>query len=99
VHREFVAAIDNHGSLGQTDSQLLGHVATVSATVAPALAAVSSSWRWRVNGVPVPGATGRTFVPRRADRGATVTVRETFRATGYRPARVSSPRTSRVGRR
>lgn len=29
MHREFVAAIDNHGSLGQSDGQLLGHVDTV----------------------------------------------------------------------
>jgi len=71
----------------------------VSATAGPALAAVSSTWHWRVDGVPVPGATGRTFVPQARDAGARVTVRQTFTATGYRSARVDSPRTSSVGRR
>ena len=68
-------------------------------TVICALAAVSSTWHWRVDGVPVPGATGRTFVPQARDAGARVTVRQTFTATGYRSARVDSPRTSSVGRR
>jgi hypothetical protein len=31
THAQFVAAIDNRGSLGQSDSQLLGHVSTVGA--------------------------------------------------------------------
>jgi hypothetical protein len=31
VHTQYVAAIDNKGTLGQTDAQLLGHVSTVGA--------------------------------------------------------------------
>ena len=31
VHTQYVAAIDNKGTLGQTDTQLLGHVSTVGA--------------------------------------------------------------------
>jgi hypothetical protein len=51
---------------------------------------VRLTYQWKVDGVAVPGATSRSFVPRGADRGDDVTVTVTGSRAGY----TSTSRTS-----
>jgi len=57
---------------------------------------VTPAYRWSVAGKPVPGATGRTFTPRPADRGKKVAVTVTARLDGYTTV-VRTSRAATVG--
>ncbi|MDR1824789.1 MAG: hypothetical protein LBR27_05585 [Bifidobacteriaceae bacterium] len=52
--------------------------------------AVTLSYRWRVGGAVVPGATSSTYVPQAADAGQTVSVVVTGTKTGYGTMAVAS---------
>jgi hypothetical protein len=49
-------------------------------------APVTLSYRWKRNGVSIPGATGNTYLPTKADAGAGITVTVTGTKTGYTTA-------------
>lgn len=68
----------------------IGQTLTASASGWPGPATLS--WSWRSNGSPIPGATGKTYVPTLSDGGRTVTVQVTGNQAGLYPSsKVSSP--------
>ncbi|MEV7397427.1 CHAP domain-containing protein [Aeromicrobium sp. NPDC092404] len=72
--------------------------------VGSALVAAPGTWsapaehtyQWYAGGVAVAGATGRTFIPKAAQRGKTIYVRVTARQAGYTSASAVSTGTAAV---
>ncbi|MDR1799724.1 MAG: FIVAR domain-containing protein, partial [Bifidobacteriaceae bacterium] len=92
------AAIDGLAEMGQvvagtvriTGTPEVGATVTADAgTWTPA--GVALSYQWSLNGVPVAGATGTTYVPKAADAGKTLTVTVTGTAPDHHPATETSP--------
>lgn len=54
------------------------------------------SYQWLVAGKAVAGATARTFTPRAADKGRTITVKVTGKKAGYKTASKTSKATKKV---
>jgi hypothetical protein len=65
----------------------VGAVLTAMVPAGTTSTPVTATYQWRVDGLPVPGATAPTFVPTARDLGAKVSVRVTLRAPGYTPDR------------
>ena len=57
---------------------------------------VTFTYRWLRNGVPITGATGKTYRLRSVDRGDRIRVRVTGRKTGYYTKTVTSAATSTI---
>lgn len=57
---------------------------------------VTYSYRWLRNGVPISGATGKTYRLRSVDRGDRIRVRVTGRKAGYYTKTVTSAATSTI---
>lgn len=69
---------------------------TLTATPGTWTSGTALTYRWYVAGKAVSGATGKTFVPRSADRGKTVAVKVTGRKPGYTTLRRTSKPTAKV---
>ncbi|MGA8986612.1 CHAP domain-containing protein [Aeromicrobium sp.] len=78
------------GGVPRVGAQLIAHPGSWSA---PA----SFTYQWSVAGQAVPGATGKTFTPAPAQRGAGVHVRVTARAAGYSSSAADSRETAAIG--
>jgi surface antigen len=80
---------------------------TGTAQVGSKLKAVRGTWRpvgatfafqWLANGVPISGATRKTFTPRADQLAQTIQVQVTATKPGLKPATALSPRTAKVKR-
>jgi predicted outer membrane repeat protein len=96
------AVVASFGNAQNAAAPTIGGVAAVGSTLTESSGGswspgnVSLARQWLRNGVPIPGATGTSYVLSDADFGASVSLRVTASAPGYSPASATSAGTPAV---